>query len=91
MSQPTEDKITQKSTPELPAVETVKSVPTKASAKRKNGLGTKFAILKEMMIFFSTGKRWWMAPLVLLLGIIGLVLVVLQSLEYVAPFIYVAF
>ena len=59
--------------------------------KKKGGLGEKFSTIKEMMLFFSSGKRWWMAPLVLLLGVIGLVLVILQSLEYVAPFIYVAF
>ena len=64
---------------------------TTAPVKTTTGWGEKLATIKEMMLFFGSGKRWWMAPLVLLLGIIGLVLVILQSFEYVAPFIYVAF
>ena len=51
----------------------------------------KFGVLGELMLLFASGSRWWMAPLVLLLGLIGLVLVILQSQGYVAPFIYVAF
>ena len=51
----------------------------------------KMGVIGELMLLFATGSRWWMAPLVLLLALIGLVLVVLQSYQYVAPFIYVAF
>jgi len=51
----------------------------------------KMGVIGELMLLFATGSRWWMAPLVLLLAVIGLVLVVLQSYQYVAPFIYVAF
>ena len=48
-------------------------------------------VLGELMVLFATGKRWWMAPLVLLLGIFGLILALLTSFEYFAPFIYMAF
>ncbi len=51
----------------------------------------KLGVIGELMLLFARGKRWWMAPLVMLLALAGLVLVVLQSFEYVAPFIYVAF
>ena len=51
----------------------------------------KMGVIGELLLLFATGSRWWMAPLVLLLAITGLILVVLQSFEYVAPFIYVAF
>ena len=51
----------------------------------------RFGVIGELMALFLLGERWWMAPLVLLLGILGIILVVLQSFEYVAPFIYMAF
>jgi hypothetical protein len=44
-----------------------------------------------MLVHFASGKNWWLTPLVLLLGLFGLVLVFLQSIEYVAPFVYLAF
>ncbi len=51
----------------------------------------RLGVIGEMLRLFASGKRWWMAPLVLLLGIVGLVLALLNSLEVVAPFIYMAF
>ena len=51
----------------------------------------RFGVIGELMALFLLGERWWMAPLVLLLGVLGIILVVLQSFEYVAPFIYMAF
>ena len=51
----------------------------------------RFGVIGELLALFLLGERWWMAPLVLLLGVLGIVLVVLQSFEYVAPFIYMAF
>lgn len=51
----------------------------------------RFGVIGELMVLFLLGERWWMAPLVLLLGVLGIILVVLQSFEYVAPFIYMAF
>ena len=51
----------------------------------------RFGVIGELLALFLLGERWWMAPLVLLLGVLGIILVVLQSFEYVAPFIYMAF
>ena len=51
----------------------------------------RFGVIGELLVLFLLGERWWMAPLVLLLGVLGIILVVLQSFEYVAPFIYMAF
>ena len=51
----------------------------------------RFGVVGELLALFLLGERWWMAPLVLLLGVLGIILVVLQSFEYVAPFIYMAF
>ena len=51
----------------------------------------RFGVLGEMLVHFASGRNWWLTPLVLLLGLFGLVLVFLQSIEYVAPFVYLAF
>jgi hypothetical protein len=51
----------------------------------------RLGIIGELLTLFSTGERWWMAPLVLLLCIIGMALVLLQSFEFIAPFVYMAF
>ena len=45
----------------------------------------------ELFSLLVRGGRWWMLPLVAVLAMIGLVLVLLQSVQYVAPFIYMVF
>ncbi len=51
----------------------------------------RLGVLGELISLFAGGDRWWLAPLALLLGVVGLVMVVLQSIEYVAPFVYLTF
>ena len=51
----------------------------------------RLGILGELLQLFARGDRKWMLPLGLVLGLLGLILVVLQSLEYIAPFVYMAF
>jgi hypothetical protein len=51
----------------------------------------RLGILGELLGFIASSDRWWLFPLVLLLGIIGLGLVLLQAFEYIAPFVYVVF
>ena len=51
----------------------------------------RLGILGELLLLFARGDRKWMLPLGLILGILGLILVVLQSIEYIAPFVYMAF
>jgi len=51
----------------------------------------RLGVIGELLRLFITGKRWWMAPLVLFLGLFGLILALINSLEVVAPFIYMAF
>jgi len=74
--------------------DTPPTAPAKAPA-RSLGAFDKFllrlGVIGELLRLFSTGKRWWMAPLVLFLGVFGLLLALLNSLEVVAPFIYMAF
>ena len=51
----------------------------------------RLGILGELLGFIASSDRWWLLPLALLLGIIGLGLVLLQAFEYIAPFVYVVF
>lgn len=51
----------------------------------------RLGILGELLQLFARGDRKWMLPLGLVLGLLGLILVVLQSIEYIAPFVYMAF
>ncbi|NQT90484.1 MAG: hypothetical protein HQ558_04440 [Candidatus Omnitrophica bacterium] len=51
---------------------------------------SKAAILKEMWDFLKVRKRWWLAPIVILLLLLGLLIVFTES-SAVAPFIYTLF
>lgn len=42
----------------------------------------------ELMALFLRGGRWWMMPLVVLLVLVSGVLLFLQSIHYIAPFVY---
>ncbi|MBM4391489.1 MAG: hypothetical protein FJ090_10250 [Deltaproteobacteria bacterium] len=45
----------------------------------------------ELLAMMMRGGRWWMLPATItLLGIAG-VLLVLQGIQYVAPFVYMVF
>lgn len=45
---------------------------------------------KELWQFVRTNKKWWLAPMVIMLAALGLLLVVSQG-SAVAPFIYTLF
>lgn len=51
----------------------------------------RFGTIGELLAMLAAGGRWWMVPLVLVFAAVGLVLVFLQSVQYVAPFIYMVF
>ena len=48
------------------------------------GLGT----VGELMALVVRGGRWWMLPLILILVSLAGVMLALQAVQYVAPFIY---
>jgi len=50
----------------------------------------KFSILKELWDFLRVRKKWWMAPIVIILVLLGF-LIVLTEGSAVAPFIYTLF
>ena len=51
---------------------------------------SKLAIVKEFGSFLVQRKKWWLAPIVVLLVLLG-VLIVLTEGSALAPFIYTIF
>ncbi len=45
----------------------------------------------ELLAMMLRGGRWWMLPATLVLLAFAAVLLVLQSIQYVAPFVYMVF
>ena len=50
----------------------------------------KFAILKEFWAFLRVRKKWWLAPIIIILLLFG-ILIFLSQGSAVAPFIYTLF
>ncbi|MBI4367842.1 MAG: hypothetical protein HY588_00445 [Candidatus Omnitrophica bacterium] len=50
----------------------------------------KLAILKEFWSFLKVRKKWWLAPMLIVLMLLGLLIVVTEK-SAVAPFIYTLF
>lgn len=58
--------------------------------RHKGNNMNKFSILKELWDFLRVRKKWWMAPIVIILVLLGF-LIVLTEGSAVAPFIYTLF
>lgn len=50
----------------------------------------RFSILKELWDFLRVRKKWWLAPIIAILLLLGLLIFFAQS-SAVAPFIYTLF
>lgn len=50
----------------------------------------KWTILKELWNFLKVRKKWWLAPILLFLLLLGLLIISTQG-TVVAPFIYTLF
>ncbi|GJQ22799.1 MAG: hypothetical protein HRU72_07980 [Planctomycetia bacterium] len=51
---------------------------------------SKIAIMKEFWLFLRVRKKWWLAPIVIFLLLLGALIVFTQG-SAVAPFIYALF
>ena len=51
---------------------------------------SKLSILKELWDFLKVRKRFWLAPIIIILVLLGLLVIFAQS-SAVAPFIYTLF
>ena len=50
----------------------------------------KISILKEFWEFLKVRKKWWLAPMLIVLVLLGLLIIVTEK-SAVAPFIYTLF
>lgn len=60
-----------------------------ATAFEDAGQEKQLSLPRELMLFIIENKKWWLAPIFIVLGIVGLI-VVLGSTG-AAPFIYTLF
>jgi len=51
---------------------------------------SKAAIFRELWIFMKVRKKWWLAPIIILLLMLGLLIIFTEG-SAVAPFIYALF
>jgi hypothetical protein len=61
--------------------------PLGAARRARVNAGT----LGELGRALVDGGRWWMVPMIAVLGLTGLLLVAVAAVEYVAPFVYTIF
>lgn len=47
-------------------------------------------LAKEFWLFLRERKKWWLAPIVIILGLMGLLIITTQG-SVIAPFIYTLF
>ena len=45
-------------------------------------------LLKEFWLFLKAEKKWWLVPMLLVMGIIGVLVVVSLMFPSLSPFIY---
>ena len=57
------------------------------AARTRMNLGT----LGELATLLWQGGRWWLLPMSVVLGGAAVLLVLVQAVEYVAPFVYTVF
>lgn len=58
---------------------------------RLESLLLRFGTAGELLALLWRGGRWWMVPLVVVLLLAAALLLFLQSIQYVAPFVYMVF
>jgi len=51
---------------------------------------SKLTALKELWDFLKVRKRWWLAPIIIMLLLLGILIIFTES-SAVAPFIYTLF
>ena len=62
---------------------------TPGSAFEEAGQGKQLSLVREFLVFVVENKKWWLIPILLVLGMIGLL--VMLSSTGAAPFIYTLF
>lgn len=57
------------------------------TARMRAGAGTVLELYRTLV----DNGRWWMFPMIAILGFTSLLLVAIAAIEYVAPFVYTIF
>jgi hypothetical protein len=65
------------------------SVARRSSASARAGANAGTVV--ELFQTLVAGGRWWMVPMVAVLGLAALILAAVTAIEYVAPFVYTIF
>jgi hypothetical protein len=69
----------------------VQTVAAGATANRATRMKTGAGTLGELYKALVGNGRWWMVPMIAILGVTSLLLVAIAAVEYVAPFVYTIF
>jgi hypothetical protein len=59
-------------------------------AKIFRNIKSMFALLKEFWAFMRVQKKWWLAPLIVILVLVGTLIILVEG-SALAPFIYALF
>lgn len=51
----------------------------------------KESLLREIWHYVRTEKKYWIIPLIIILGMFGALLVIAQTIPVISPFIYTLF
>jgi hypothetical protein len=54
-------------------------------------MAIRMGTIRQIFSMLGKTRRWWMAPMLVILVLLGLALSGLQAVQYVAPFIYAVF
>ena len=52
---------------------------------------SRWGLATELWTFLRVRKKWWLAPILLVLGMLSLLIVLTESSGVLAPFIYALF
>jgi hypothetical protein len=64
--------------------------PWRTSKRFRGSTMSKISILSEFWSFLKTRKKWWLAPIIIFLILLG-ALIILTEGSAIAPFIYALF
>jgi len=52
---------------------------------------SRLGLVSELWAFLRVRKKWWLAPILVILGMLSLLIVLTESSGVLAPFIYALF
>ena len=62
-----------------------------ADKQSPSNMAIRMGTIRQIFSMLGKTRRWWMAPMLVILVLLGLALSGLQAVQYVAPFIYAVF